>query len=76
MVDKIDVISQEEFEAVEPVESFSDYFAPGTEDFHVSAGVGLKFGLNENFILSFDYGLATDSRDGKSGLYITLNWLY
>ena len=57
-------------------DSFDDYFAPGTEDFHLSAGLGLKIGLNENFVFSVDYGFATDQRDGKSGLYITLNWLY
>jgi len=53
-----------------------DYFSPGSEKVHLSAGLGLKVGLNENFIVSLDYGVATDNRDGNSGTYITLNWLY
>jgi hypothetical protein len=57
-------------------DQFEDYFAPGSEGLHVSGGLGLKVGLNENFVVSVDYGLAADKRDGKSGLYIALNWLY
>ena len=80
VVQEIDVdISQEKMDETAEYpgqDLYEDYFAPGSEDFHVSAGLGLKFGLNENFILSVDYGVATDNRDGKSGLYITLNWLY
>jgi hypothetical protein len=73
VVDKIDVeVTQADMED----DLYEDYFAPGTEGLHVSAGVGLKVGLNENFVVSFDFGLATDERDGDSGLYITLNWLY
>ncbi len=53
-----------------------DYFSPGSEEVHLGVGLGLKVGVNDNFILSIDNGFATDKRDGKSGLYITLNWLY
>ncbi len=37
---------------------------------------GLKLAMNENFILSADYGLALNDQDGKSGLYIGLNYLF
>jgi outer membrane protein assembly factor BamA len=72
VVDKIDV--NPDFQGQEVDED--DFFAYGSEGYHVSAGIGLKIGLNENFVVSADYGLATDNRDGESGLYITLNWLY
>ena len=75
-VQPIETISEEEFNLVEDEEAYSDYFNPGAENTHIGAGAGLKFGLNENFVLSVDYGLATDPQDGRSGLYITLNWLY
>jgi outer membrane protein assembly factor BamA len=63
VVDKIEVNPDFQDQEVDQ----DDYFAFASEGYHVSAGIGLKIGLNENFIVSADYGLATDSRDGKSG---------
>jgi outer membrane protein assembly factor BamA len=57
-------------------DNFDDYFAPGSESFHPSTGLGLKIGYNENQIISIDYGFALDKRDGKSGLYIRFYWLF
>ena len=54
----------------------SDYYKPGSEKAHWSAGLGLKLAMNENFILSADYGRALDPQDGESGLYIGLNYLF
>ncbi|MGF1636612.1 MAG: hypothetical protein ACFCUU_06020 [Cyclobacteriaceae bacterium] len=53
-----------------------NFFSDANEVFHHSAGLGLKFAMNENFIVSCDYGRAFDRRDGSSGLYIGLNFLY
>lgn len=44
--------------------------------FHSSAGMGLKIGWNENFIISLDYGRAFNAQDGESGMYINLNYLF
>jgi len=46
------------------------------EELHLSYGAGLHIALNENFIVSVDYGMAADPRDGNSGVYIGLNFLY
>ncbi|MBN2350794.1 MAG: BamA/TamA family outer membrane protein [Bacteroidales bacterium] len=46
------------------------------EKLHVSYGAGIHIALNENFIVAIDYGRAVDPRDGESGLYIGLNFLY
>jgi hypothetical protein len=43
---------------------------------HTSFGGGLQHSLNQNFVVAADYGHVTDKRDGKSGLYIGLNWLF
>ncbi len=56
--------------------NFDDFIGPGAEEMHFSAGIGLKVGLNENFVISVDYGQALDSRDGDSGIYIKLYWLF
>jgi hypothetical protein len=54
----------------------TDYYQSGAEKLHWSAGLGLKLAMNENFILSADYGRAFDAQDGESGLYIGLNYLF
>ncbi|MGV8092637.1 MAG: BamA/TamA family outer membrane protein [Mangrovibacterium sp.] len=54
----------------------ADYFDPGAEKLHISYGTGLRIAMNENFIVAFDYGLASDNRDGNSGFYMGLNYLF
>ncbi len=55
----------------------SDYnLIADKETLHSSFGAGLHLALNENFIVSVSYGLAADERDGKSGLYINLDFLF
>lgn len=44
--------------------------------FHSAAGIGLKIGWNENFIISVDHGRAFNQQDGKAGTYINLNYLF
>ncbi len=46
------------------------------EDLHLGYGMGLKIVLNQNFVVSVDYGLSNSENDGKSGLYITIGFLY
>jgi outer membrane protein assembly factor BamA len=46
------------------------------ESLHLSYGAGVHFAINENFIVTVDYGIAADPRDGNSGLYIGLNFLF
>ncbi len=43
---------------------------------HLGYGGGIHFVLNQNFIVTVDYGLAAKADDGDSGLYINLNFLY
>ncbi len=54
----------------------AEYFDFGAERLHVSYGAGLRIAMNQNFIIAVDYGLATDTRDGSSGFYIGLNYLF
>lgn len=43
---------------------------------HSTAGVGLKIGWNENFVISADCGKAFNKQDGNIGFYIGLNYLF
>jgi hypothetical protein len=52
------------------------YFAKDAEEMHFSYGAGLRIVMNQNFVIAVDYGFAADERDGDSGLYIGLNYLF
>ena len=47
-----------------------------SEQLHLSFGGGFRIALNENFIIAIDRGSVADERDGASGLYIALDWLF
>ncbi len=61
---------------IDQIDETNDYFAPGTEKFHIGYGAGLRIVMNQNFVIAADYGRAVDSQDGKSGIYIGLNYLF
>jgi outer membrane protein assembly factor BamA len=46
------------------------------ESLHIGYGAGVRFVINSNFIVAVDYGLAVKKEDGKSGMYIGLNYLF
>lgn len=53
-----------------------DYYDKDAEKMHFSYGAGLRIAMNQNFIIKLDYGFAVDERDGNSGMYIGLNYLF
>ena len=52
------------------------YYNRDAEKMHYSYGAGLRIAMNQNFIIKVDYGIAVDERDGDSGVYIGLNYLF
>jgi hypothetical protein len=52
------------------------YFKDDAETLHFSYGAGLRIVMNENFVISIDYGRAVKEQDGTSGMYIGLNYLF
>ncbi len=54
----------------------NDYLKRNAEKMHYSYGAGLIVAMNENFVISMDYGMAADKQDGKSGFYMGLNYLF
>jgi len=59
-----------------PAAERADNFTIGDEKLHASYGAGLRIAMNENFVISLDYGRALKEQDGKSGMYIGLNYLF
>ncbi len=70
---KIDVKSR-----IAPMSSVPqpDYFNWDAEKMHFSYGAGIRVVMNQNFVIAADYGLAGNEQDGKSGMYIGLNFLF
>ena len=64
------------FNAVYPGEQFSDYFNPGGEKLHQSAGISIMLAMNQNFVIAIDTGKAFDKQDGNIGFSIGLNYLF
>ncbi len=58
------------------LENYYDYFDLDDDKLHTAFGAGLHIAMNQNFILAVDYGLAADERDGKSGMYISIGFLF
>jgi outer membrane protein assembly factor BamA len=53
-----------------------DIFGTDKESLHMSYGAGLRIVMNRNFIIAVDHGRPFDERDGTSGTYIGLNFLF
>lgn len=47
-----------------------------SEKLHQSYGVGFYGAMNQNFVVSLNYGMAADPRDGDNGIYIGLDFLF
>lgn len=67
---------QTTFSETYPTETFSDYFKPGKEKLHQSAGVSIMFAMNQNFVIAIDIGKALNKQDGNIGFTIGLNYLF
>lgn len=59
-----------------PLSEYDNYLTGNSETLHLAYGLGIKLAMNENMILSVDYGFAGSSNDGGTGLYIGLGYLY
>lgn len=57
-------------------ELYPEIYSGAKSGFHASAGIGAKLIMNQNFILSLEWGMPFDRRDGKSGMNIGLNYIF
>lgn len=51
-------------------------YSGASERPHLSGGIGIKFVMNRNMVLSVEYGMPFDKRDGNNGLYLNLNYVF
>lgn len=64
------------FNTVYPSENYSDYFKPGPDKLHQSAGGSVMLVMNQNFVVAIDCGKAFNVQDGNIGFSIGLNYLF
>ena len=62
-------------------ETFEDYFTSDPKDIympHMTAGIGLKIGMNENFVLSADWGMPINRQDNQklANFYVKMGYLF
>ena len=67
---------QTRFATLYPTENYSDYFNPGGEKLHQSAGISIMPVMNNNFVIAIDIGKAFNAQDGNIGFSIGLNYLF
>jgi outer membrane protein assembly factor BamA len=67
---------QSNFTSLYETENFYDYFKPGTEKLHKSAGISVMVAMNQNFVVAVDIGKALNVQDGNIGFSIGLNYLF
>jgi len=53
-----------------------EVYSGDADGLHSSAGIGIKLVMNQNFIVSCEWGKPFDKRDGKSGMNIGLNYIF
>jgi len=61
---------------VHPTDTYSQYFKPGTEKMHQSAGMSVMLAMNQVFVVAIDCGKAFNVQDGNIGFSIGLNYLF
>ncbi len=62
-------------------DNYDDYFSSAKKDVynpHMTAGLGLKIGMNENFVLSCDWGMPLNKQDNQkwANFYVKMGYLF
>ncbi len=70
------VVNKKEIDTSGVTADISQYFNNNAEKPHLTYGCGIRFAMNENFVIAADAGFPVKPQDGKMGLYIGMNWLF
>lgn len=62
--------------APEMMDMYDKFIFDRKDGFHGSAGVGVRFIMNQNFIVAFEYARCFNKQDGKGAFYINTGFLF
>ena len=66
-----------ELQGTNSLKLYDEFVKPNQKDgFHGSAGAGLRFIMNENFIVAFEYAKCFNKQDGNNAFYINIGFLF
>ena len=65
-----------ELTAPEKLDLYNQFVLNRKDGFHGSAGAGLRFIMNENFIVAFEYARCFNKQDGDGAFYINIGFLF
>ena len=66
-----------ELQGTNSLKLYDEFVKPNQKDgFHGSAGAGLRFIMNENFIVAFEYAKCFNQQDGNNAFYINIGFLF
>ena len=73
-----DMKSYEEVLAVAPTTAalYKDFVFDRNDGFHGTAGAGLRFIMNQNFIVAFEGAMPFNKQDGKFAFYLNTGFLF
>lgn len=66
----------EKLECQKKLDLYNQFVVDRKDGFHGSAGAGLRFIMNENFIVAFEYARCFNKQDGKGAFYINVGFLF
>lgn len=58
------------------IKLYDKFVLPGTDGFHGSAGLGLRFIMNQNFIVAFEGAQCFNKQDGGFAFYLNTGFLF
>ena len=65
------------------LKEYQDYISKGItydkkhfDQLHATVGAGLRFIMNQNFIVAFEYGKPLNKQDGNGAFYINTGYLF
>ena len=67
---------EERLDAQRKLDLYNTYVLDRKDGFHGSAGAGLRFIMNENFIVAFEYARCFNKQDGNGAFYINIGFLF
>jgi hypothetical protein len=52
------------------------HFSAASNKIYTTLGAGIKIVMNENFVVSADWGKSLDNKYGNTGLYVAIGYLF